>query len=57
MRIIQPFSISAHAKHGHSEPAFCEWLGEAAISIAQNRDNGIEEYDLIGKYFKENKSY
>ena len=40
-----------------SEPTFCEWLGNAATSVAQNRDNGIEEYDLIGKYLSEGKSY
>ena len=50
--LLLALSISAHARHGHSEPVFCEWLGETAISIAQNRDNGIEEYDLIGKYLK-----
>jgi len=55
--LLLALSISAHARHGHSEPAFCEWLGETAISIAQNRDNGIEEYDLIGKVLSEDKSY
>lgn len=55
--LLLALSISANAKHGHSEPAFCEWLGDAANSIAQNRDNGIEEYDLIGKYLNEDKSY
>ena len=37
--------------------SFCEWLGDAAVSVAQNRDNGIEEYDLIGKYLSESNSY
>ena len=46
------FSISAHA-----ESAFCAWLGEAAISVAQNRDHGIGGYDLIGTYLQEDKSY
>ena len=55
--LVLAFSLSAHAKHGHSEPAFCEWPGEAVISIAQNRDNGMGEYDLIGKFLKEDKSY
>lgn len=40
-----------------SEPTFCEWLGDAASAVAQNRDNGIDEYDLIGKYLSESKSY
>ncbi len=36
---------------------FCEWLGDSASAIAQNRDNGVGEYDLIGKYLKESESY
>lgn len=50
-------TISANANSNSSESTFCEWLGNAATTIAQNRDNGIEEYDLIGKYLSENKSY
>ena len=50
-------SISAYAENNHSQDSFCEWLGQAAISVAQNRDNGIDEYDLIGKYLSEGKSY
>ena len=54
---ILTISISANANSISSEPTFCEWLGNAATSVAQNRDNGIEEYDLIGKYLSEGKSY
>ena len=50
-------TISASASSNSSAPTFCEWLGDAATAIAQNRDNGIEEYDLIGKYLSESKSY
>ena len=50
-------SISIHAEINHSQATFCEWFGDAAISVAQNRDNGIGEYELIGKYLSESKSY
>ena len=50
------FLISLSVQANDTE-SYCAWLGNAAISIAQNRDNGIEEYDLIGKYLSENKSY
>ena len=50
-------SFSANANSNSSAPTFCEWLGDAATAIAQNRDNGIEEYDLIGKYLSEDTSY
>ena len=50
-------TISVNANSNSSEPTFCEWLGDAATAIAQNRDNGMDEYDLIGKYLSEDKSY
>lgn len=50
-------SLSAYSKNGHSEPSFCEWLGDAATSVARNRDSGVGEYDLIGKFLSEGKSY
>ena len=51
------FSSTNYAASNLSEPTFCEWLGDAATAVAQNRDNGIDEYDLIGKYLSENESY
>ena len=50
-------SISASSKNNYSEPTFCEWIEAAAIAVTQNRDNGIEEYDLIGKYLSAGTSY
>ena len=55
--ILIAISVSANANTTYSEPTFCEWLGDAATAVAQNRDSGVEEYDLIGKYLKEDKSY
>ena len=40
-----------------SEQTLCEWMGDTATSVAVNRNNGIEEYDLIGMYLSEGKSY
>jgi hypothetical protein len=51
------FSFSAYSKNENPDPSFCEWLGDAATSVAQNRDNGVGEYDLISKYLSEGKSY
>ena len=50
-------SFSAYSKNEYTEPSFCEWLGNTATSVAQIRDNGVGEYDLIGKYLSEGKSY
>ena len=55
--ILFTFSSVSYADNIASDSSFCEWLGNAAVSVAQNRDNGIEEYDLIGKYLSEEKSY
>jgi hypothetical protein len=50
-------SMNAFAETATTEPSFCEWLGDAANSVAQNRDNRMSEYDLIGKFLAEGKSY
>ncbi len=47
----------SHAEDRTYKPTFCEWLGDSAYTVAQSRDNGIEEYDLIGKVLSEGKSY
>ena len=48
-------NVSVYAQE--SNATFCEWLGDAANAVAQNRDNGIEEYDLIGIFLQQNTSY
>ena len=55
--LLFTMSITAQANQNYSQPTFCEWLGESASAVAENRDNGIDEYDLIGKYLQEDKSY
>ena len=55
--LLLVISLSANAENNHLDPTFCEWLGDAATAVAQNRDNGTEEYDLIGKYLSHGKSY
>lgn len=55
--LLLTISISVNAKHGYPEPTFCEWLGEAASSVAKNRELGMDEYELIGKFLSKDKSY
>lgn len=50
-------SITVQANQNHAQPTFCEWFSEAANAVAQNRDNGMDEHDLIDKYLQEDKSY
>ena len=54
---IFTLSLASYATGKNSTPNFCEWLGCSASAIAQNRDQGLNEYDLIGKYLAEDKSY
>ena len=49
--------MSGFAAGKDASPNFCEWLGDSASSIAQSRDRGIGEYDLIGEFLSEGKSY
>jgi len=55
--LLLTLSMVSYAEGRYSEPTFCEWLGEAATSVTKNRDLGMEEYDLIGNYLSEGKSY
>ena len=55
--ILLILSTMSFADNIASEPNFCEWLGNAATSVAKNRALGIDEYELIGKYLSEGKSY
>ena len=55
--LLLTLSMVSYAEGRFSEPTLCEWLGDAATAVAQNRDNGTEEYDLIGKYLSHGKSY
>ena len=55
--LLFAINITAQANQNYTQPTFCEWLGEAANAVAQNRDNGMDEYDLIGKYLLEDTSY
>jgi len=55
--LLLTLSIASYAKDINSNPTFCEWLGEAASSVAKNRELGMDEYELIGKFLTEGKSY
>ena len=47
----------ANANSSETKDLFCNWVADAAIAVAQNRNNGILEYDLINKVLGNNKNY
>ena len=53
--VASNLSVSMQSVEANS--TYCEWLGNAAIVIAQNRDNGMSEIDLIDNYLQQNQSY
>ena len=55
--LISTLSLAGYATGRNSTSNFCEWLGDSATAIAQNRDQGMSEYDLIGRYLSEGKTY
>ena len=55
--ILLLLSTISFASNSTDETSFCEWLGNSATSIAQSRNRGIAEYDLIGDYLAQDKSY
>ena len=55
--LLLTISTIANANNYHTEPTFCEWLGNAGSIIAQNRDKGMSETDLIKNYLEQQQSY
>ena len=55
--IIALLNVTLMTNFTLADGQYCEWLGNAAGIVAQNRDNGLEEYDLIKNYLHQNQSY
>ena len=50
-------NLSFNIGKAQAESMYCEWFGNAASVIAQNRNNGMSEFDLIENYLDQNQSY
>ena len=55
--LIAAINLSFFIPHASANSAYCEWIGSAATIIAENRDNGLSEFDLIENYLNQNQSY
>ena len=55
--LLLTLSMVSHADNTTSEPTFCEWLGNAAVSVAKNRELGLDEYEVIEEYLSKSNSY
>lgn len=55
--LIALINIGLIANSAHANTPYCEWLSSAANSIAQSRDNGLAEFDLIENYLQQSQSY
>ena len=55
--LIVAINLSIIMQQANASSPYCEWLGNAAIVIAQNRDQGMSEMDLIENYLNQNQSY
>ena len=55
--LIAIINLSFSMQHTSANSAYCEWIGSAATIIAENRDNGVNEFDLIENYLNQNQSY
>ena len=50
-------SLTAKASDYYEQLNYCSWMGKAAYAVAKNRDLGIDEYSLIGKYLAQGNDY
>ena len=55
--LIAAINLSFTMQHANANSAYCQWIGSAATIIAENRDNGLSEFDLIENYLNQNQSY
>ena len=50
-------NIGLATNNAHANTPYCEWLSSATYSIAQSRNNGLAEFDLIENYLQQSQSY
>ena len=55
--LIALINLSITMQTAKAGSQYCEWVGEAATVIAENRANGMSEFDLIENYLNQNQSY
>lgn len=55
--ILYAANTTAKANPSSSQDLFCNWVADAALAVAENRRNGIGEYDLIDKVLATNTNY
>lgn len=55
--LIALINIGLVINSAHANTPYCEWLSNAANSIAQSRNNGLAEFDLIENYLQQSQSY
>ncbi len=56
--LLLALTVKASYFYDYSENLnYCDWMSNAAYIVAQNRDIGIEEYKLIGKYIEQDGFY
>ena len=55
--LIIAINLGFSMQNASANSAYCEWIGSAATIIAENRDNGLSEFDLIENYLNQNQSY
>lgn len=55
--LLVAINLSVTMQQANANSSYCEWLGNAAIVIAENRNNGMSEFDLIENYLDQSQSY
>ena len=55
--LIAIINLNITMQQANASSSYCEWLGNAAVVIAENRNNGMSEFDLIENYLDQSQSY
>lgn len=55
--LIATINLNLTMQYANADSTYCEWVGQAANIIAENRNNGMSEFDLMENYLDQNQSY
>ncbi len=55
--LIAFLNVGFSVNKAHANFEYCEWVSNVAHAVAENRNNGMTEFDLIDKYLEQSQSY
>ena len=55
--LIAFLNVGLSINNAHANIQYCEWMSHVAQAVAENRNNGMSEFDLIDNYLEQSQNY